>query len=118
MNKYLDGLTKIGGSMSRGGNLFFLACNSGNNSSADGLPHLLGNMMLKSNININVWRPMGLLWAGAGKREIRFGDKGVSTIPRSGWTVVSKAYLDEPHQTAGVVRFHKTGKNAFTFTEK
>lgn len=77
----------------------------------------LGNMLVGANSGINVWMPMGTTWAGQGKREIRFGDKGVEAGGNKGWTIVNKYYTQTPHQTAGKVRFNKTG-SPFSFGQK
>jgi hypothetical protein len=117
MNKHISQLQQIAKGIAIGGNLFFLSCFSGSNGKTGGLPDVLGGMLLNANKNINIWMPIGDIWAGQGKREIRFGGKGVEAGASSGWTVISKYYSQAPQQTTGMVRFFKTGK-PFNFSEK
>jgi RHS repeat-associated protein len=115
MNKHLGDLLEIANSMRSGGNIFFLSCYSGYTADKSGLAYSLGNMLLSANNNINVFLPIGVAWAGQGKREIRFGSKGVeaggSTV---GWTIVNRNYSLAPLQTTGSIKFNKTGE-AVTF---
>ena len=117
MKQHLSQLQQIAKGIAGGGNLFFLSCFSGSNGKAGGLPNVLGNMLVDANQGINVWMPIGDTWAGQGKREVRFGDKGVEAGTNSGWTIVNKYYTRTPHQTAGVIRLFKTGK-PFSFGRK
>jgi hypothetical protein len=116
MNKHLSQLQEIAKGIRRGGNLIFLSCYSGQNGAAGGLPNVLGNMLINANAGLNVWMPQGETWAGSGKREIRFGNKGVES-DNSGWTLVNKYYTETPYQSPGKVRLNKTGE-PFSFSEK